>query len=60
MHIRNAKGNKDRLVPLPAAALSVLRRFWQIHRYPVLFIPNRHGDLKGEARAATLLDRSGI
>jgi site-specific recombinase XerD len=27
VHIRNAKGNKDRLVPLPANTLRVLRRF---------------------------------
>jgi len=28
MHIRNAKGNKDRLVPLPEKSLRVLRAFW--------------------------------
>ena len=32
VHIRDAKGNKDRLVPLPAATLTLLRRFWQVHR----------------------------
>jgi site-specific recombinase XerD len=31
-HIRDAKGNKDRLVPLPTATLDCLRRFWQVHR----------------------------
>jgi len=31
VHIRDAKGNKDRLVPLPAATLALLRRFWQVH-----------------------------
>jgi len=30
IHIRNAKGNKDRLVPLPDVTLQMLRRFWQI------------------------------
>jgi len=32
VHIRDAKGNKDRLVPLPKTTLNVLRRFWSVHR----------------------------
>ena len=31
VHIRNAKGNKDRLVPLPINTLQVLRQFWALH-----------------------------
>ena len=34
VHIRDAKGNKDRLVPLPQATLELLRRFWSLHRNP--------------------------
>ncbi len=60
VHIRDAKGNKDRLVPLPAATLTVLRRFWALHRNPVLLFPNRHGGLKGAHRAVTPLDRGGV
>lgn len=60
VHIRDAKGNKDRLVPLPAATLVLLRRFWQLHRNPVLLFPNRHGGLKAAARAVTPLDRGGV
>lgn len=60
VHIRDAKGNKDRLVPLPAATLALLRRFWQVHRNPVLLFPNRHGGLKGAHRATTPLDRGGV
>ncbi|MBT0964287.1 tyrosine-type recombinase/integrase, partial [Denitromonas iodatirespirans] len=45
VHIRDAKGNKDRLVPLPRATLAVLRRFWQTHRHPELLFPNRHAGL---------------
>ena len=60
VHIRDAKGNKDRLVPLPEVTLDLLRRFWQIHRNPVLLFPNRHGGLKGAARATTPLDRGGV
>jgi site-specific recombinase XerD len=60
VHIRDAKGNKDRLVPLPEATLALLRRFWQLHRNPVLLFPNRHGGLKAAAHATTPLDRGGV
>ena len=60
VHIRDAKGNKDRLVPLPQATLMLLRRFWQVHHNPVLLFPNRHGGLKGARRATTPLDRGGV
>jgi len=60
VHIRDAKGNKDRLVPLPDATLALLRRFWQVHRNPVLLFPNRQGGLKAAGRAATPLDRGGV
>lgn len=60
VHVRDAKGNKDRFVPLPRATLTALRRFWQTHRNPVLLFPNRHGGLKGAATATTPLDRGGV
>jgi integrase/recombinase XerD len=60
VHIRDAKGNKDRFVPLPAATLLVLRRFWQVHRNPILLFPNRLGGLKHAYRATTALDRGGV
>jgi len=60
VHIRDAKGNKDRLIPLPVTTLNLLRRFWQVHRHPVLLFPNRHGGLSGAHRAATPLDRGGV
>lgn len=60
VHIRDAKGNKDRLVPLPDATRDLLRRFWQVHRNPVLLFPNRQGGLQGAQGATTPLDRGGI
>jgi integrase len=60
VHIRDAKGNKDRLVPLPHATLELLRRFWKTHRNPVLLFPNRHGGLKGATTAKTPLDPGGV
>jgi integrase/recombinase XerD len=60
VHIRDSKGNKDRLVPLPDATRDVLRRFWSVHRNPVLLFPNRHAGLKGAGSATTPLDRGGV
>lgn len=60
VHIRDAKGHKDRFVPLPQATLGVLRRFWQVHRNPVLLFPNRQGGLKSAHLASTPLDRGGV
>lgn len=60
VHIRDAKGHKDRLVPLPDRTLELLRRFWQVHRNPVLLFPNRAGGLKAAATASTPLDRGGV
>ena len=39
VRIRDAKGGKDRLVPLPAYALQELRAFWKTHRHPTLLFP---------------------
>jgi integrase/recombinase XerD len=60
VHVRDAKGNRDRFVPLPAATLFVLRRFWLTHRNPELLFPNRAGGLQGAHRARTPLDRGGV
>jgi len=60
VHVRDAKGNKDRFVPLPQATYQHLRQFWSVHRNPVLLFPNRQGGLKGAATATTPLDRGGV
>ena len=60
VHIRDAKGNRDRFVPLPQATHKALQRFWHVHRNPVLLFPNRHGGLKGAATATTHMDRGGV
>jgi len=60
VHIRDAKGNRDRFVPLPQATHTVLRRFWSVHRNPILLFPNRHGGLKGAATATTPMDSGGV
>jgi integrase len=60
VHIRDAKGNKDRLVPLPTSTYQLLRDFWRHHQNPVLLFPNRHGGLAGAHTAKTPLDRGGV
>lgn len=60
VHIRNAKGNKDRLVPLPANTLRILRRFWSVHKHPVFIFPNRKRGLKNAHLVDSPLDRGGI
>jgi len=60
VHIRDAKGNKDRLVPLPEKTLRVLRKFWAVHRHPRLLFPSRKRGLKNAHLVDLPLDRSGI
>ena len=60
VHVRDAKGNRDRFVPLPAATLTALRCFWTTHRNSVLLFPNRYRGLAGAASATTPLDRGGV
>jgi site-specific recombinase XerD len=58
--IRDSKGNKDRLVPLPINTLNVLRRFWKVHKHPLFLFPNRKRSLKNTHLVDTHLDRSGV
>ena len=60
VHIRDSKGNKDRFVPLPVVTLDTLRRFWAIHRNPVLLFPNRKGGLTKSRTTTTHLDQAGV
>jgi integrase/recombinase XerD len=60
VHVRAAKGNRDRLVPLPEQTLLVLRRFWAEHRHPKLLFPNRAAGRAGAHRATSPLDRGGV
>lgn len=60
VHIRKAKGNKDRFVPLPAKTLRVLRKFWQLHKHPTFIFPNRKRGLKNAHLVDSLLERGGI
>jgi len=60
VHVRNAKGNKDRLVPLPDKTLRILRRFWSLHRHPQFLFPSRKRGLKNAHLASMPMDRGGV
>ena len=45
IHVHRGKGAKDRLVPLPACTLDVLREYWKSHRHSTLLFPKT--DQKG-------------
>jgi len=60
VHIRNSKGNKDRLVPLPEKTLHVLRAFWAVHKHPHFLFPSRKRGLKNVQLVDQPLDRGGI
>ena len=59
IHVRNAKGGKDRYVPLPAVTLKVLRQFWATHRHPRLLFPNPNGGPERMRLASGPMDRGG-
>jgi site-specific recombinase XerD len=48
LHIQGGKGNKDRYVPLPPKALSLVRQHWRTHRNPIWLFPspNATGDVQ--------------
>jgi integrase/recombinase XerD len=60
VHIRQAKGGKDRYVPLPALTLQNLRRFWTTHQHRRLLFPNPSGSAATVQAASGPMDRSGV
>ncbi len=60
VHIRNAKGGKDRYVPLPELTLLNLRRFWTTYRHRRLLFPNPTGRASTVRAATGPMDRSGV
>jgi integrase/recombinase XerD len=60
VHIRDAKGHKDRYVPLPDKTLHLLRRYWASHRNPRLMFPNMNGKLKRIGNTDRTMDRGGV
>ena len=40
LFIRDGKGGKDRILPLPQTMLEDLRKYWKFHRHPLFLFPN--------------------
>jgi site-specific recombinase XerD len=38
--VRQSKGHRDRMVPIPTVMVEDLRRYWKFHRHPHLLFPN--------------------
>ena len=60
VHIRDAGGSKDRMVPLPENTLRVLRDVWKVHRHPRFLFPNRKRGIKNAHLVDQPPDRSSI
>lgn len=58
VHVRLAKGNKDRFVVLPAVTLETLRRWWAEHRHPRWLFPGQPST--PAVPAGHLMDRSTV
>jgi integrase/recombinase XerD len=60
IHVRAAKGNKDRYVPLPPRILALLRECWKLHRNPTWLFPSVGRGGAGAAQAATHVPLSTV
>lgn len=59
VHLREAKGKKDRYVTLPEVTLHALRKYWATHRNPQFIFPA--GKNASERQQATChMDRGGV
>lgn len=60
LHVRGGKGDKDRYVPITDRLLTLLRRWWSIHRHPSLLFPNPSGGPERMGKAPGSMDRGGV
>lgn len=60
LHVRNGKGGKDRLVPLPRITLHLMRKFWVTHRNPNFIFPKFSGTAERISRTTVHMDKGGV
>jgi len=60
VHIREAKGGKDRFVPLPEATLKVLRLYWLKHRNSKLLFPTIQGTFETIQNSTKHMHEGGV
>jgi integrase/recombinase XerD len=60
LHVHRGKGAKDRFVPLPKTALSILRTRWKTQRNPRLLFPAQGRDSRSASSADTPMAISSV
>ena len=60
LHIRGAKGNRDRYVPLPQRTLELLRKNWLDHHHPQWIFPSKAYSGTGASLATRSMDRNTL
>jgi integrase/recombinase XerD len=60
VHIRHAKGGRDRYVPLPERTLALLRQYWATHRHPRWLFPASFGVDTSPSEATAAMAPSGV
>jgi site-specific recombinase XerD len=60
LHVHRGKGAKDRFVPLPKTALSILRTHWKTHRNARLLFPAFGRDSRSASTADTPMAISSV
>jgi integrase/recombinase XerD len=54
VHVRDGKGGKDRMVPMPEITLLALRNYWKTHRHERLIFPG------AQSKTNTSMDKGSI
>ena len=60
VHIRNTKGKRDRLVPMPNVTYHLLAKYWRTHRNEKLLFPNVKGTLERVRKAKVPMDKGAM
>ena len=60
VQIRNTKGKRDRLVPLPHVTYHLLAKYWRTHRNEKLLFPNVKGTLERVRKAKVPMDKGAL
>jgi integrase/recombinase XerD len=60
IHVRQSKGNKDRIVPLPQKTLQLLREQWKSHRNKIWIFPAARKDGSNMSDAQTPMNKKSV
>lgn len=60
LQVRNTKGKRDRLVPLPHVTYHLLVKYWKTHRNEKLLFPKVNGTLESVQKTKFHMDKGGV